>query len=55
MILDLLQEAKEVKNNDVNIVRIDKHGIEGTLAVGGVTSDDLQGKLKGKSLSDLRN
>jgi len=54
MVLDLLEEAKEVKNDDVNILKVKKHEIEGTLAVGGVTSDDLQGKLKGKSLSDLR-
>ena len=54
MILDLLEEAKEVKNDDINIIKVNKHEIEGTLAVGGVTSDDLQGKLKGKSLSDLR-
>src|SRR6266498_4206392 len=54
MVLDLLEEAKEVKNDDVNILKVKKHEIEGTLAVGGVTSDDLQGELKGKSLSDLR-
>jgi CHRD domain len=54
MILDLLEEAKELKNDDINIIKVTEHEIEGTLAVGGVTSDDLQGKLKGKSLSDLR-
>lgn len=31
-----------------------KHEIEGTVAVGVVTSDDLQGVLKGKSLKSLR-
>lgn len=30
-----------------------KSEVEGTVAVGGVTSDDLQGELKGKSLEDL--
>jgi hypothetical protein len=54
VILDLLEEAKELKNDDVNIIKVTEHEIEGTLAVGGVTSDDLQGTLKGKSLSDLR-
>lgn len=54
VILDLLEEAKELKNNDINIIKVSEHETEGTLAVGGVTSDDLQGKLKGKSLSDLR-
>lgn len=53
MVLDLLQEAKELKNDDTNLIKVGKHEIEGTLAVGGVTSDDLEGKLKGKSLSDL--
>jgi hypothetical protein len=54
VILDLLEEAKELKNDDVNIIKVTEHEIEGTLAVGGLTSDDLQGTLKGKSLSDLR-
>lgn len=54
VILDLLEEAKELKNDDVNIIKVTEHEIEGTLAVGGVTSYDLQGTLKGKSLSDLR-
>ncbi len=54
MILDLLEEAKEEKNDDINIVRENRDDIEGTVAVGGVTSDDLQGQLKGKSLADLR-
>jgi len=57
MILDLLQEAKEVKVKDkykeATVMLASKHKVEGTVAVGGVTSDDLQGELKGKSLKDL--
>jgi hypothetical protein len=57
MILDLLEEAKEVKVKDkfkeASIILAKKHEVEGTVAVGGVTADDLQGELKGKSLKDL--
>src|SRR6185436_7659407 len=57
IILDLLEEAKEVKVKDkfkeASIILASKHEVEGTVAVGGVTSDDLQGELKGKSLEDL--
>jgi hypothetical protein len=57
MILDLLEEAREVKVKDkykeASIILASTHEVEGTVAVGGVTSDDLHGKLKGKSLKDL--
>ena len=57
MILDLLEEAKEVKVKDkfkeASMMLTSKYEAEGTVAVGGVTSDDLQGELKGKSLEDL--
>src|SRR4026207_1216353 len=57
VILDLLEEAKEVKVKDkfkeASIILTKKHEVEGTVAVGGVTADDLQGELKGKSLKDL--
>lgn len=57
MILDLLSESKEVKVNDkfkeASKMLSKKHEIEGTVAVGGVTSDDLEGVLKGKSLKSL--
>jgi CHRD domain len=57
MLLDLLKEAKEVKVKEkfkeTNILLAKKHEVEGTVAVGGVTSDDLQGDLKAKSLRDL--
>ena len=57
MLLDLLEEAKEVKvkekYKETNMMLANKSEVEGTVAVGGVTSDDLQGELKGKSLEDL--
>jgi hypothetical protein len=57
MILDLLQESREVKVSnrfkDANILLTKKHEVEGTVGVGGVTSDDLQGELKGESLRTL--
>lgn len=56
IVLDLIQEARERGNDDTNIVKISKkEEITGTLAVGAVTSEDLQGQLKGKSLKDLYN
>lgn len=57
MILDLLQEAKEVKVKDIyqetKLLLNKTKQIEGTVAVGGVTSEDLGGELKGKSLEAL--
>jgi hypothetical protein len=57
IILDLLKEAKEVKVKDkfeeTSNLLAKKHEVEGTVAIGGVTSDDLRGDLKGKSLKDL--
>ena len=57
MLLNLLEEAKEVKVKDkfkdASMMLAKKHEVEGTVAVGGLTSDDLQGGLKGKSLEDL--
>ena len=57
IILDLLKEAKEVRVKDIfketSTLLEKKHEIEGTVSVGGVTSDDLRGDLKGKSLKDL--
>ncbi|MDW0331240.1 MAG: CHRD domain-containing protein, partial [Nitrososphaeraceae archaeon] len=57
IILDLLKEAKEVRVKDIfketSTLLGKKHEIEGTVSVGGVTSDDLRGDLKGKSLKDL--
>lgn len=57
IILDLLKEAKEVRVKDIfketSTLLGKKHEIEGTVSVGGITSDDLRGDLKGKSLKDL--
>lgn len=57
MISDLLEEAKEVKVKDkfreASLMLSKIHEIEGTVAVGGVTADDLQGELRGKSLKSL--
>ena len=55
MLLDLLKETKElkVKGDDINITNVSPYKEKGTVALGGVTSDDLQGELKGKSLADL--
>lgn len=59
MLLDLLEEAKEVKVKDkykeTNLKLANKTEVEGTVAVGGVTSDDLRGELTGKSLENLHN
>jgi hypothetical protein len=57
MILDLLKEAKETKVKDIfqgtRKLLNRTHQIEGTVAVGGATSKDLQGILKGQSLEAL--
>ena len=57
IIFDLLHEAKEVmvkdKFEEASVLINKKHEVEGSVAVGGITSDDLQGELKGKSLRDL--
>jgi CHRD domain len=59
MLLDLLEEANEVKvkekYKETNMMLANNSEVEGTVAVGGVTSEDLQGELKGKSLEDLHN
>jgi len=57
IIFDLLQEAKEVKVKDkfqeARVLLNRMHQIQGTVAVGGITSNDLQGDLHGKTLRDL--
>lgn len=50
----MLKAEREHKSNDLKIVHITPKGkTTGTLSFGGATKDDLQGQLKGKSLSDL--
>jgi maltodextrin utilization protein YvdJ len=54
VVLDLMEEAKELGNDDENIVHVTREGlITGTVSVDGVTAEDLQGQLKDKSLKDL--
>ena len=57
IILDLLKEAKEAKVKDkfrdTSNLLASANEVEGTVAVGGVTSDDMRGVLSGKSLKDL--
>ena len=52
-ILDLLHSQRELKSID-KVVNKTPHGkTKGTVSMGGAISDDLQGRLKGKTLSDL--
>lgn len=57
IILDLLKEAKEAKVKDkfkeTSNILASPNEVEGTVAVGGVTSDDMGGVLSGKSLKAL--
>jgi hypothetical protein len=46
IVLDLLKEAKELTSDDPKLVNISREGkISGTVAVGGLTADDLRGQL----------
>jgi hypothetical protein len=54
VILDLLNGTRELRKNVDQLLHINEHGrIRGTISIGGATKDDVQGQLKGKSLSDL--
>ena len=54
IVLDLLHSPRElIKGVDKVIVKTPEGKTIGTVSLGGATSDDLQGRLKGKSLSDL--
>lgn len=57
MLFDLLEEAKEVRVKDkfkeTKMMLAKKYEVEGTVAVGGITADDLGGELKGKTLEGL--
>ncbi len=54
VVLDLINGTRKAKKDIDKVVNITPEGkLTGTLSIGGATKDDLQGKLKGKSLSDL--
>ena len=56
IVLDLLKAEKEHGSDDPKVVNVTSEGkITGTLSIGGATKNDLQGVLKGKTLSDLHN
>ncbi len=53
-VLDLLNGTRKIKKDIDKFVSTTSEGkMVGTLSIGGATKHDLQGKLKGKSLSDL--
>ena len=54
IVLDLLHSPRElIKGVDKVVDKTPEGKTKGTVSMGGATSDDLQGRLKGKSLSDL--
>ena len=53
IILDLLHSPRELKSLDKVVVKTPQGKTKGTVSMGGAISDDLQGQLKGKTLSDL--
>ncbi len=55
VVLDLMKGERDLKF-DKRIINVTSEGkITGTLAAGGATKDNLQGELKGKSISDFYN
>ena len=53
IVLDLLHSPRELKSIDKVMDKTPQGKTKGTVSMGGAISDDLQGQLKGKSLSDL--
>jgi CHRD domain len=53
IVLDLLHSPRELKSIDKVVVKTPQGKTKGTVSMGAAISDDLQGHLKGKSLSDL--
>lgn len=54
LVLDLLHSPRELMKGVDKVVEKTLEGkTKGTISIGGVTRDDLQGQLKGKSLSEL--
>jgi hypothetical protein len=55
MVLDLMKGKRDLKF-DKRIINVTSEGkMTGTFAAGGTTKDNLQGELKGKSISDFYN
>jgi len=55
IVLDLLHSPRELKKIDKVVDKTPQGKTKGTVSMGGAISDDLQGQLKGKTLSDLHN
>jgi CHRD domain len=53
LVLDLLHSPRELKSIDKVVDKTPQGKTKGTVSMGGAISDDLQGQLKGKTLSDL--
>ena len=53
IVLDLLHSPRELKSIDKVVDKTLQGKTKGTVSMGAAISDDLQGQLKGKSLSDL--
>lgn len=54
IVLDLLHSPRElIKGVDKVVDKTPQGKTKGTVSMGGATSDDLQGQLEGKTLSDL--
>ena len=53
IVLDLLHSPRELKSIDKVVNKTSQGKTKGRVSMGGAISDDLQGQLKGKSLSDL--
>lgn len=55
-VLDFMKETNESNKEFHEVLDITKEGnVTGTISYGGITKNDLDGNLKGKSLSDLRD
>jgi hypothetical protein len=55
VVLDLLNGTRDLRKNVDQLLHVNELGrIRGTLSIGDATKDDLQGTLKGKSLSLIK-
>lgn len=55
IVLDLLHSPRQLKGIDKVVDKTPQGKTKGTVSMGAAISDDLQGQLKGKTLSDLHN